>query len=125
MEVGDFLIKGIGIDLIELERIEKALEKNSRFAGRILTETEKELYFDKMTNSRRKTEFLAGRFAAKEAFAKACGQGIGELSFQDMEVITNKAGAPSLKVSGYKGYTIHLSITHSRDYAVAQVVMEI
>ncbi|WP_174615746.1 holo-ACP synthase [Virgibacillus ihumii] len=118
------MIKGIGIDIIEMDRIQKALVKNSRFADRILTEKEKTHYFEKLASPHRKTEFLAGRFAAKEAFAKACGRGIGELSFQDMEVITNAAGAPSMQVSGYDEYTIHLSITHSRDYAVAQVVIE-
>ncbi|GAA0610681.1 holo-ACP synthase [Virgibacillus siamensis] len=118
------MIKGIGIDIIEIDRIQRALVKNSRFAERILTEMEKIRYFDKLDSPSRRTEFLAGRFAAKEAFAKACGRGIGKLSFQDMEVITNAAGAPSMQVSRYDGWVIHLSITHSRDYAVAQVVIE-
>ncbi|WP_077324384.1 holo-ACP synthase [Virgibacillus siamensis] len=118
------MIKGIGIDIIELDRIQKALANNNRFADRILTGTEQANGFDRITNPHRKTEFLAGRFAAKEAFAKACGRGIGELSFHDMEVAADEFGAPSMKVGGYEECRIHLSITHSRDYAVAQVVIE-
>lgn len=117
------MIKGIGIDLIELDRIRSSLQKNGRFVDRILTRNEK-VVFDKLTSERRKTEFLAGRFAAKEAFAKATGNGIGELSFLDMEVLANENGTPEMVVQKYAGNRIYVSITHSRDYAAAQVVIE-
>ncbi len=115
------MINGIGMDLIELNRIEKSME-NPRFAARILTEMEREA-FHKLKKRRRKTEYLAGRFAAKEAFAKACGTGIGKLSFQHIEILNEENGAPVLRAAGYEQYSIFISITHSRDYAAAQVVL--
>ncbi|WP_373896204.1 holo-ACP synthase [Virgibacillus sp. CBA3643] len=116
------MIKGIGIDLIELDRIENSMEKNNRFVDRILTQSEKNV-FTQFQNGRRKTEFLAGRYAAKEAFAKANGTGIGKLGFQHIEVTVDKNGAPSLQVKGFEDKNIFISITHSRDYAAAQVVI--
>lgn len=117
------MIKGIGIDIIELNRIKKSLEKNKRFANRILTQNEKTV-FNELPTERRKTEYLAGRFAAKEAFAKATGTGIGALSFQHIEIVAGAGGAPELKAQGHEQDTIFVSITHSHDHAVAQVVIE-
>ncbi|GAB3045337.1 holo-ACP synthase [Virgibacillus ainsalahensis] len=117
------MIKGIGIDLIELDRIKSSLSKGDRLVDRVLTPMEKEV-FGKLKNDQRKTEFLAGRFAAKEAFAKATGTGIGKLSFQHIEIATDDNGAPRVNAKGYGEHHIFISITHSRDYAVAQVVME-
>src|SRR5690625_5764338 len=73
------MIKAIGIDLIELKRIEASIDKSDKFMQRILTPKEQE-HFQNLRSQSRKVEFLAGRFAAKEAFAKATGQGIGKLS---------------------------------------------
>ncbi|UJL48163.1 holo-ACP synthase [Virgibacillus sp. NKC19-16] len=117
------MIKGIGIDLIELDRIQNSMEKNNRFVDRILTQNEKNV-FTQLQNRRRKTEFLAGRYAVKEAFAKANGTGIGKLSFQHIEVTVDENGAPFMKVRGFEGENIFISITHSRDYAAAQVIIE-
>lgn len=117
------MIKGIGIDIIELERIKNSIEKSGRLAERILTDFEKERYL-KLENIRRKTEYLGGRFAAKEACAKALGTGIGKLSFQHIEIKNNDKGAPALFVKGYENDRFFLSISHSREYAVAQVVVE-
>jgi|SRR5690625_4462697 len=117
------MIKGIGIDLIELERIEKGIKKNNRLVTRILTRKEQNV-FRELKSERRKIEFLAGRFAAKEAFAKATGQGIGKLSFQDIEILPSQKGAPMMTAKGFKEYQIHISITHSEHYAAAQVVIE-
>jgi|SRR5690625_510854 len=116
------MIKGIGIDLIELDRIRKSIENSERLVNRILTKNEYEI-FQKLNSFNRKSEFLAGRFAAKEAFAKATGQGIGALSFQDIEILTNEKGAPYMTAKGYSDYDVFLSITHSRDYAAAQVII--
>lgn len=113
------MIKGIGIDLIELKRIEST---GGRLAARILTDKEKKRY-DTLYD-RRKTEFLAGRFAAKEAYAKACGCGIGaELAFKDICVSNDEKGRPLLKAEGETNI-VHLSVSHSRDYACAHVVIE-
>jgi holo-[acyl-carrier protein] synthase len=116
------MIKGIGIDIIELDRIQKSI-KNKRFIDRILTEREKALYLS-FENNNRRVEFVAGRFAAKEAVSKALGTGIGKLSFQHIEVLPNELGAPTVQVRGLEKDRIFLSITHSKTYAVAQVVME-
>ncbi|WP_339230950.1 holo-ACP synthase [Oceanobacillus sp. FSL K6-2867] len=117
------MIKGIGMDLIELDRIQASIDRNKRFIDRILTEKEKQTYL-LLTSSKRKLEYIAGRFAAKEAFAKAVGTGIGQLSFQDIDVRADDYGAPFIVVKGYDHLTIFLTITHSRDYAAAQVVLE-
>lgn len=116
------MISGIGIDIIELERIELAVERNERFVQRILTEKECEIY-ESYRRPKRKIEFLAGRFAAKEAFAKATGSGIGKLSFQDIEILPDYLGAPKIMVEGYSQEKIFLSISHSKQYAVAQVII--
>ena len=116
------MIKGIGIDLIELNRIKKSVTKNRRFVERILTEKEREVYHT-LQRENRKLEYLAGRFAAKEAFAKATGRGIGRLSFQHIEILASENGAPQLTAQGYESETIFISITHSKEYAVAQVVI--
>lgn len=117
------MIKGIGIDIIELNRIKKNMQKSNRLVNRILTDREKE-YFDQLTNDTRKVEFLAGRFAAKEAFAKATGTGIGQLSFKDIHVLPSKSGKPELLINGYESMNLLISISHSEDYAVAQVIIE-
>lgn len=115
------MILGIGIDIVELDRIKRIAEQQEKFIDRILTETEKFEYHK--LSAKRKTEFLAGRFAAKEAFAKAAGTGIGhELSFLDIEIVADDKGKPFI-VKPYRD-GVHLSISHSRDFAVAQVVIE-
>jgi|SRR5699024_4278902 len=116
------MIRGIGVDIIELERILQAVQRNERFIERILTVSEKKLY-NALHKERRKLEFLAGRFSAKEAFAKATGRGIGKLSFQHIEILRNKQGAPLVTVSGYDSDKIFLSISHSKEYAIAQVII--
>lgn len=116
------MIIGLGIDIVELKRISEAINRNSKFVKRILTEKEQS-YFDRLSD-RRKVEFLAGRFAAKEAFVKAAGTGIGRnYSWQDIEVMPDENGKPLLRTKKELG-RIQLSISHSREYAVANVVIE-
>lgn len=115
------MITGIGIDIIEIERIATLVKTHPKFVDRILTETEKQTYFS--LSQKRQHEFLAGRFAAKEAFSKAVGTGIGkELSFLDVEIAKDPKGRPIVLKPFSEG--VFLSISHSRDYAVAQVVVE-
>ncbi|MDN4076127.1 holo-ACP synthase [Fictibacillus terranigra] len=115
------MIIGTGIDIVEIERIGKACQKQARFPRRILTENELKTFG--LLKGRRQTEFLAGRFAAKEAYAKAMGTGIGKhLSWQDIEITKNDNGKPV--ILGTSDQIIHLSISHSREFAVAQVVVE-
>lgn len=115
------MIVGIGIDIIELNRIEKMLDGKLKFMERILTESERNVA--KELKGSRLTEFVAGRFAAKEAYSKAVGTGIGkEVSFLDIEVGNDDRGKPILVTS--TEHIVHLSISHSREFAVAQVVLE-
>ncbi|SNZ16720.1 holo-[acyl-carrier-protein] synthase [Terribacillus aidingensis] len=117
------MIKGIGLDITELARIQKAIQRNERILDRILTNQEKARY-QTLTSQKRKAEFAAGRFAAKEAYAKARGTGLGRLGLQDIEVLPNAAGAPVLKAADQEaGEHIFLSITHSEAYAAAQVII--
>ncbi|WP_163102434.1 holo-ACP synthase [Peribacillus alkalitolerans] len=115
------MIVGIGLDIVEIDRIRNLTQRQPRFVDRILTLTEKEK-FEGLKDGR-KIEFLAGRFAAKEAFSKALGTGIGkDLQFIDMEILSDERGKPyfSKPANG----KVHLSITHSHQYAAAQVVIE-
>jgi len=115
------MISGIGIDIVELERIEKIYQRQNRFVDRVLTPNEKAT-FHTLTESR-KVEFLAGRFAAKEAYSKAVGTGIGEnLAFIDIEIEKDNKGKPYILKPKKEG--VHLSISHSKNFAVAQVVIE-
>jgi holo-[acyl-carrier protein] synthase len=114
------MISGIGIDIIELDRIKTIIDRQPKFIQRILTENE-QVTFEKLS-TQRKIEFLAGRFAAKEAFAKAKGTGIGNgLAFLDIEIQPDPSGKPQITLPFREG--VHLSISHSRDYAVAQVII--
>ncbi|HZG59840.1 MAG TPA: holo-ACP synthase [Anoxybacillus sp.] len=116
------MIVGIGIDIVEIKRIKEIVERQPKFIERILSETEKKRFFQ--LSETRKIEFLAGRFAAKEAYAKAVGTGIGkELSFTDIHIHNDEKGKPFIP-SVTPEQRIHLSISHSDDYAVAQVIIE-
>ncbi|MCM3239928.1 holo-ACP synthase [Heyndrickxia oleronia] len=115
------MIQGIGLDIVEIERIHQIRTRQTRFPEKVLTKSELEDY--QGLKETRKSEFLAGRFAAKEAFSKALGTGIGkELSFHEMEILVDERGKPYFKKPKETG--VHLSITHSRDYAAAQVIIE-
>lgn len=116
-----YMVKGIGIDIVEITRIKKAIDKNSRVVKRILTENEY-IHYTTLSTERRKLEYVAGRFAAKEAYAKAAGTGLGKLSLQHIEILSNECGAPEMFVQG-ASHDIFLSISHSEHYAVAQVVL--
>ncbi|MPW34940.1 holo-ACP synthase [Vibrio sp. B1Z05] len=123
-------IVGLGTDIAEIERVEKALNRTGLpFAQRILTESEM-AQFEKLNL---KAKFLAKRFAAKEAASKALGTGIAQgVSFQDFTVSNDELGKPQLHLSGKAlqiskqlGTThVHLSISDERHYAVATVIFE-
>lgn len=116
------MIHGIGIDLVELARIQEILERQSDFPKRILTPNEQEHFLT--LSDHRQLEFLAGRFAAKEAFSKAMGTGIGkEMSFQDLEILPNDKKKPIASTTLFSG-VIHVSISHSETYAIAEILLE-
>ena len=114
------MIMGIGIDIIELDRVARSMEQE-RFMTRLLTERERQLV-DTYSPTRR-IEFVAGRFAAKEAYAKAVGTGIAHgLSWQHIEILPDASGRPVM--TGPTSGRIHVSISHSAHYAIAQVIIE-
>ena len=112
-------MKGIGIDIVEMERMEQLVD-NEKFVDRVLTPKEKAL-MDQHHGVRRK-EFLAGRYACKEAFSKAYGTGIGEVEFQALEILRNEKGAPYFNQSPYQGEVL-VSISHTKDIAIAEVYL--
>jgi holo-[acyl-carrier protein] synthase len=117
------VIIGTGMDLIEIARVREHLH-HKKVIERILTEPEQDV-FNNISHPRRKEEFLAGRFAVKEAYAKARGTGIGsDLSWQDIVVLNDEFGKPVLKSLKDKENTVHLSITHTKEYAAAFVIIE-
>ena len=108
-------MKGIGVDLVDLSRID--IHKES-FSRRILTK-EEYACFSTMKSDRRKREYLGGRFAGKEAYLKANHLGLGGLSFQEIEILNHEDGSPYLN-----GPHAHISISHEKDYVIAFVVIE-
>ena len=123
------MIYGIGTDIVHVKRMHDNLEKyGDKFARRILTNAE----FSEFQDKNNKTAFLAKRFAAKEATAKAMGTGFSDgLSLKHIGVIHDAAGKPMLEFSGVAERFInsrkinqsHLSLADERDYAVAFVTL--
>ncbi|NLJ41461.1 MAG: holo-ACP synthase [Clostridiales bacterium] len=120
------MVLGIGIDIIEIERVKKSMD-NPLFIDRIYTKQE-QLYLKSRNNN---PSTAAGYFAAKEAAAKALGTGISVISWTDIEILRFDNGKPDIKLYGKAkeimdrmgGSNILLSISHSRDNAIAQVVI--
>lgn len=124
------MIIGTGIDIIEVERIEQALRRHpQRFLHRVFTPGE--IAYCESSESHRSRR-LAARFAAKEAALKAFGLGLRDVKWTDIEVTRDALGKPALQLSGRlkeiadaRGVArLHLSLSHSKDYAIAQVVAE-
>ena len=122
-------IVGLGTDIVEIQRLDAVFRRHGeQFKNRILTEKELEL----ASARHHALEFYAGRWAAKEACAKALGCGIGaKCKFTDIEILNDDSGAPQISLHGEAletlrrkgGCEIHLSISHERCYAVAMVVI--
>jgi len=109
----------VGIDIVEIEEIKEKL--SDRFVHRILSEEELVRYHA-MKNTERKIQYLAGRFAAKEAYTKVYGTFDQPLNFTDVVILNDENGAPYIK-SKYKSEDqLSVSISHSRNYAIAIVI---
>jgi holo-[acyl-carrier protein] synthase len=124
------MILGTGIDLIEVARIASSFEKfGERFVNRILLPDE----IAYCLSHKKPAPFLAVRFAAKEAVSKAFGTGIGaELGWQDMEIRRKESGEPFVVLHGRGrelfasrgAKNLHISLTHTENYAAATAVLE-
>ncbi len=119
------VVYSIGVDIVEIERIEKMQERyGEKFLSRIYTATEIE-YCRKKKN---KGSFAA-RFATKEAVFKCTGLGLGKgMAWKDVEVVNDEKGKPEIRLYGktaelLAGKTLHLSLSHSREAAIAMVVV--
>ena len=114
------MVIGIGIDIIDVERVRKLAEKNPRFLERIFTPKE----IDYCSKKKNKHQHLAARFAVKEAFFKAIGN---RISWQDVELFNLPSGKPQLDIKFKERFFIEkalVSISHLREYALATVVLE-
>jgi holo-[acyl-carrier protein] synthase len=124
------MVIGVGTDLIEIARIEQSIRRfGERFLRRVYTQRE----IDYCRRKKNAAESFAARFAAKEAGAKALGTGISRgVNWLELEIAREPSGKPSLQLSGRAaeraralGVThTSLSLTHSREVALAVVVME-
>jgi holo-[acyl-carrier protein] synthase len=114
-------VAGIGIDLLEIDRLERALARHPRLADRVFTAAEREYAAARARPGRH----LAARFAAKEAVVKALG--LSGFGLRDIEVVAGEP--PTVRLSGRAaeaaaGRRIDISLTHSRDNAAAVAVAE-
>ncbi|MDU7066374.1 MAG: holo-ACP synthase [Clostridium perfringens] len=126
------MIIGIGVDIIEIERVRQAIQNNKNFLSKLFTEREIDYFISRNMNS----EVIAGNFAAKEAVSKALGTGIRGFSFKDIEILRNELGKPEVilhnganlignkLVGNNNSLKVHLSISHNNSSAIAYSVLE-
>lgn len=122
------MIIGIGTDIIEIERIEKVINRTNSFIEKSFTSNEIEYFKTKGL----KGNVIAGNFAAKEAISKAIGTGFRGFTLKDIEVLRDEFGKPVVKLSNkihgllnVGQFNIHVSISHSRENAIAYAVIEV
>ncbi|GGV14135.1 holo-ACP synthase [Lactobacillus acetotolerans] len=116
------MIKGVGVDAVEVARVKKIVDHGDNFAKKVLTPNEFAQY-QKMVG-KRKVEYLGGRFSLKESFSKAMGTGLGKyVGLQDVETLWDKLGHPVMTSTKFDG-NIFPSITHDDHEIVTLVVLE-
>lgn len=116
----------LGVDIIEIDRIKSAIEKNSRFLDRIFTVDEQAYFKD----NKSKYESIAGMYAAKEAVSKVLGTGISGFTWHDIEIGHTAKGQPIVTLTGgakdiadqLSINMIKISISHCKSYAVANAI---
>ena len=117
-------IYGIGTDIIEISRIRDAINRTSSFKRKVYTEKEIE-YIEK---KKEPYASYAGRFAAKEAVSKALGTGVRGFSLNDVEILNDELGKPTVTLynnllNHVEDLKIQISISHSREYAVSTFII--
>ena len=124
------MIVSIGIDIVEVYRIRETISRTPRFTERVYTEAERAYCEAKGAAA---AQSYAARFAAKEAFLKALKTGWrGKITWQDIEIQSDADGVPTLNIEGEArkiletlgANKIHLSLSHTTEHAVAQVILE-
>ena len=121
------MIIGVGIDIIEIDRIKRAVSRTDGFLEKAFTEKEIEYFRTKKLSA----NTIAGNFAAKEAVSKALGSGFRQFGLKDIEILRDNLGKPIVNLSikiyefiGKRNFKIHVSISHSKDNAIAYSIME-
>lgn len=122
------MIYGIGVDIIEIERIKKSLKRfPDQFEEKVFTQNE----IDYCRSKADPSKHFAGRFAVKEAVMKSLGRGMGQsMDWKDMEVLNKETGQPVLRIQGrgkdlfdsLRLKEILISISHSKSHAVGQAI---
>lgn len=120
------MIRGIGTDIVEIDRISNAIKKDF-FLKKAFNDSEID-----MAAGRNKDSFLAGNFATKEAFVKALGTGFRGVELKDLAVLRDELGKPFIKIcnnlnkhlQGIDENKIHVSISNTDSLAIAMVVIE-
>ena len=122
------MIKGIGTDIVEIERIKKVVENNPNFIKRFFTENEFEYFKSKKFN----VNTIAGNFAGKEAVSKALGSGFRGFGLKDIEILRDDLGKPIVNLSdklyqmfNLNNNNIFISISHSNTDAIAYAIIEV
>jgi holo-[acyl-carrier protein] synthase len=124
------MIVSIGIDIVEVYRIRETVARTPRFVERVFTPDERAYCEAKGAAA---AQSFAARFAAKEAFLKALQTGWrGKITWQDVEIVSGENNVPTLQIRGEAkrilensgANRVHLSMSHTTDHAIAQVVLE-
>jgi holo-[acyl-carrier protein] synthase len=123
-------VLGVGVDAVEIERLRAAVTRTPGLLPRLFTERERAASTSRCGDL--KLGGLAGRFAVKEAVAKALGSGVCGFGFRDIEVLNDERGRPVVELHGGAALlattlgatNVQVSITHSRELALAQAVVE-
>lgn len=113
--------KEIGVDIVEFSEIKERLSE--KFIKRILSNRELERY-SSFKSEKRKIEYIAGRFAAKEAYTKVYKKFLTPLNFVDVEVLADEFGAPYIESSYMPDDIVKVSISHSKNYVIAVCIKE-
>lgn len=114
-------MKNIGIDLVNNDRFTNKIGKDD-FINRILSSKEKEV-FTSFTSDTRKVEYLAGRFAAKEAIIKAISKTGYSFNYVDVSVLNDETGAPYVEFDFKVDFYLMLSISHTQTNTVAIAIV--
>ncbi len=121
------MIKGVGIDIVALERIKRAIDNNSRFLRRVFTEEE----IARGERKKDRYQFYGAHFATKEAVMKALGTGWRRgVRWRDIQIVHNNDGKPEIKLVGKTREIaqrlgideVRVSMSHTREYAIAQAI---
>ncbi|WP_334329162.1 holo-ACP synthase [Companilactobacillus sp. HBUAS59699] len=116
------MIKGLGVDIAEIDRVRKIYGRHPRFADKILTSEEMAVFLTKKTEKAQMT-YLTGRFSAKESFTKAMGTGLGKIGFHDLSVLNYESGQPYIKTDIFEG-NIQISISDTDELVITEVIIE-